>query len=337
MDNALGANTLEHLIVGGFSYGALIAMFLPSSLTAILEPFQHPQPGSPHSEIRLRAAHFATEQSSLLATQLEYLLAKANTQHKRGRSQPSETSLHNPKTRQASSGVRVGGEEDLRRASHDSYRPRNSFNLAETPEKVRKSIDRVRSLARDKGHFASATSPIRSPTNVKRQNSSDSFTSFDRRTSKGQFSSAPRPATPPSQDPNLIPVQPQTLLPKHPPSYLLISPPINYLSGLASLWSSASRAREAEIQHKLTDNPTLAIFSDNDEFVSVRRFRTWADKLAAFKSEEPGDPGSDVKGEGDGNTLFRYREIPNGGHFWRNREAVAALKEEIKRFVYDYL
>jgi hypothetical protein len=66
----------------------------------------------------------------------------------------------------------MGGEEDIRRASHESFRSRSSFTI-EAAETVRKSVDRVRSIGKPKSPY----SPRKSP---RRQNTRASFASSHR-------------------------------------------------------------------------------------------------------------------------------------------------------------
>lgn len=130
------------LLLAGYSYGALITSSLPAILSSIIAPFQNPLPASAHAEIRLRAECLAVQQNDLMHRNISSLLESLH--HRRGRSLGADDLLHSPKTR---GGVRMGGDEDSRRVSHDSYRSRSSFTM-ETPELVRKSVDRVRSITR---------------------------------------------------------------------------------------------------------------------------------------------------------------------------------------------
>lgn len=297
------SSTIERFIIGGYSYGALIATFLPVTVTKIMKPFQSPKECTAYAEIRLRAAHLAAEQTQAIEAQYNSLLAQAR-QSQRGRStQFGDDCLQSPKTRQPS-GIRVGGEEDIRRASHDSPRPRTSFNLHETPERVRKSIDRVRSIAREKGRHASTSSRHvnGSPTKNMRKGSSGMNDSSD------SIHKIMKPTAPEEKSLQQIP----NLLTTLKPSYLLISPPVNHFTSLVSLWSSSSKPRTREIHDKLTSNPTLALFGDSDSFVGVKRFRSWAEK----NKEDAGE-------------LFTSREVQGAGHFWNRREDVKVLRDEV--------
>jgi hypothetical protein len=54
----------------------------------------------------------------------------------------------------------------------------------------------------------------------------------------------------------------------------------------------------------------------------------WTEKLSGLCE---GRDGGDIAG-GAGST-FRFREIENGEHFWRDPAAAKSLREEIKGFV----
>lgn len=121
------SNTFDHvdqgmtLILGGYSYGALVASSLPSTET-ILSHFSYVHKGTAVAEIMLRALHLSTQWNN-----------EAKQRPQRGRSVAAES----PSPRSPSS-VKVGGEEcepGTRRVSRDS---RSSLDI------VRRSIDRSR-------------------------------------------------------------------------------------------------------------------------------------------------------------------------------------------------
>jgi pimeloyl-ACP methyl ester carboxylesterase len=103
--------------------------------------------------------------------------------------------------------------------------------------------------------------------------------------------------------------------------YLLVSPLQGWVNALATMWSSKSVGKDKirENEMKLAIDPTLALFGDSDVFVSVKRLRAWAEKLA--------DAGKGSRSQ------FRRREVANAGHFWHDHEALKILQEEIKSFV----
>jgi pimeloyl-ACP methyl ester carboxylesterase len=69
---------------------------------------------------------------------------------------------------------------------------------------------------------------------------------------------------------------------------------------------------------KLAVDPSLVVFGDDDVFVSVKRLRSWAEKLSEASN---------------GSGRFRYAEVKKAGHFWLDSEAVKILQEEVKAFV----
>ncbi|KAI9682096.1 MAG: hypothetical protein M1817_000150 [Caeruleum heppii] len=111
------------LILGGYSYGAMITIHLPST-AAILNRFRAPSVGSAEAEISLRAAGLARQWNAE---------QRQNEEMRRGRS------LRLPHNRSTSHSIVVGGEEtnaETRRASRESKRP--------SMEVVRRSVDLVR-------------------------------------------------------------------------------------------------------------------------------------------------------------------------------------------------
>jgi pimeloyl-ACP methyl ester carboxylesterase len=99
----------------------------------------------------------------------------------------------------------------------------------------------------------------------------------------------------------------------------LFSPSLDNANSEIIRWSSRSwKDKIPDHEMKLTVDPTLAVFGDDDVFVSVKRLRSWADRLSEAS-----------KGSGK----FRYAEISGAGHFWQDYEAVKVLQEEVRAFV----
>jgi pimeloyl-ACP methyl ester carboxylesterase len=102
-------------------------------------------------------------------------------------------------------------------------------------------------------------------------------------------------------------------------AYLLISPLQGLVSHLLTLWSSRSwKDQIPDHEMKLTVDPSLVVFGDDDLFVSAKRLRSWVGKLSEAS-----------KGSG----RFRHAEVPGAGHFWQDFEAVKLLQEEVQAFV----
>jgi hypothetical protein len=115
-------------------------------------------------------------------------------------------------------------------------------------------------------------------------------------------------------------------------AYLLVSPLHGWVNSLAtmSLFGSRKGSRRTirdygnslpEHETKLTIDPTLALFGDDDVFVSVNKLRAWTQRLRSA-CERKGNPNN-----------FMFREVPGAGHFWHDHEAAQILREEIKLFV----
>ena len=83
---AIMPNWHPRLLLAGYSYGALITTCLSPILNSIIFPFQNPQPGSAHAEIRLRASYLATQQNILIKSHFQSLLASPT----RGRRHPTD-------------------------------------------------------------------------------------------------------------------------------------------------------------------------------------------------------------------------------------------------------
>ncbi|CAG8949701.1 hypothetical protein HYFRA_00004019 [Hymenoscyphus fraxineus] len=304
--------TRPRLLLAGYSYGAMVTCSLPALLSSILEPFQSPEPGTAHAEIRLRAQNLAAQQNKYIHAQISEVLYAAR--HSRGRSLQIDdifSAPTSPRSRRTSGGVRIGGDEDFRRASHDSFRSRSSFSL-DTQERVRKSIDRVRSL----------TKSPRFP-HPQRTTSSGSWASFKSYTSNTSinrnFSKSDQKL--PEEVVIDIKAVPE-ILDEFQTAYILISPLRGLINSLATMWTYKPTKVLPEPEMKFTVDPTLALFGDDDIFVSAKRLRSWARKLECMGEENKRD-----------SLVFRYREVKGAGHFWHDHEALEVLKEEVRDFV----
>ncbi|OWP04068.1 prolyl oligopeptidase [Marssonina coronariae] len=301
--------TRPRLLLAGYSYGALITSLLPPISSSLIAPFQAPGQGTAHAEIRLRAECLAVHQNQLIAAQ-KYALLQANISP-RGRSMNNDEMLENSRIRKLS-GFRMGGGEDLHRVSHDSCRSRSSFSI-DAPELVKKSVDRVRSIGKLK-----RTSPERHKTH-------DSIASSTNGRPGSQnslvISIADEKEIGPEERPGLNPVP--GIIDNLQLSYLLVSPLQGIVNSLATLWSSKCwKEKEAisENDMKFAADPTLAVFGDDDVFVSAKRLRAWADTITGVSKEG-----------GDGR--FCYAEVPRAGHFWHDGQAVKVLQDRIRTFV----
>ncbi|KAG9241079.1 Alpha/Beta hydrolase protein [Calycina marina] len=282
------------LLLAGYSYGALITTTLPPILSSVLGPFQTPTVGNAYAEIRLRASHLASQQNNVLKFQLQSMLSSPV----RGRRHPADDQFPNsPRTRTVN-GVRVGGDEDIRRASHESYRSRTSF-VMDTPERVRRSVDRMRHMRRSRcaGSLSLDASASASDTEVD--------------------DCPPQSAT---DDPNKVEAVPgigENLK----VAYLLVSPLRGMISTLVTMGSIGLGRHTAQLtktEMKLVTEPTLAVYGDDDIFISVKTLRSWVERLGSATTRH---------------NKFRHREVPGAGHFWHDATAIDVLRQEVRGFV----
>ncbi|KAJ5041552.1 uncharacterized protein L3040_005135 [Drepanopeziza brunnea f. sp. 'multigermtubi'] len=307
--------TQPRLLLAGYSYGALITSLLPPIISSLISPFQAPDPGSAYAEIRLRAESLAARQNQQINRQAAALLRKYS--HRRSRSLQNDDVPDNTTVRKPN-GVRIGGGEDLRRASHESSRAtRGSFSI-EAPELVRKSVDRARLIGKHR-----RMSP-------RRHNPRDSISSNSRLASRHSVAAS---LTDGKEIKEEVTKEEVTALRPIPGivddlqiGYLLVSPLQGVINSLATLWTSnpwRERGPLPENEIKFTVDPTLALFGDDDAFVSAKRLRPWAEKLSELSCERGGE------------ARFRYVEVPGAGHFWHDRRAVSVLRDQIRTFVRD--
>ncbi|PQE32524.1 acid phosphatase protein [Rutstroemia sp. NJR-2017a WRK4] len=298
-------DTRPLLLLAGYSYGSLITTCLPPSLFSILVPFQNPTSGTPHADIKARARFLAQQQNEAIQTALS-LLRTGN--HRRGRSLQLGDGITYYKSRTSSQGVRMGGDEDICRPSHDMHGRRRSFSV-DGPERVRRSVEKIRSLVRSpsRGQSFPSTSGVR-----------------DRRSDGKQV-----PALEASAE-----TESETTIGEYMQlAYLLISPlpPGGVINSLATIGSlrpgflmGRQQRADAENDVKFTVDRTLVVHGTGDPFVNVKTFRRWTEKLSGLCG---------TRGAGGADSTFRFREIENGEHFWRDPTAAKMLREEIKGFV----
>ena len=246
------------LILGGYSYGALINIHIPS-LDVILQRFQSVTKGAAEAEIRLRAFSLAAQWN------------KDAQLHQEARQERRSGSHEKIRHSARSMAVVMGGDETepgSRRPSHESRRSLDA---------VRRSIDRGR---RRLGL---------------RQHDSD------------------------MSENGLVEdclVLPNTPLPQA--HYLLISPLLPLITSLVTMFSSSIRANTAQGEKKICASPTLTVYGDRDIFTSQKRYRRWAESLAA-------KPGS----------LFQFHEVAGAGHFYHEEGVDTELRRSIREWIRD--
>jgi len=293
----------------------------------IIEPLSQPLAGSSAAEIRLRAQHLAESQNTVLGSARTAALARHHGQK--------------PTSRRKSLGMRVGGDEDRTRKSHDS---RRSFSL-DAEEVIRKGVADLMAKGLGRHHH--------------HHNKKDSGGHQDAAKSPGVAPGESGQSPAKHDETDRLPAVPGLVTPRV--AYLLVSPPQGLLTNLATLSlpsmpllsrrrtpsqrkaSGPSDERQSQstsasgsgagigephvtsatispAEAKLAENPTLAVYGDADAFLSTRRAREWAARLREM-------PGS----------RFRAHEVSTAGHFWREGRTAYVLREMVNAFADELL
>ena len=244
------------LVLGGYSYGALITMQLPT-LEVILKRFQSVAKGTAEAEARLRAVSLAAQWSK-----------DAHLHHEKRQTRRAG-SCEKIRNSARSMAVAMGGDESdpgSRRHSHDSRRSLDA---------VRRSVERGRRKLGLKRHYDDMSEEALIE---------ESLTSTN----------VPTPQI----------------------YYLLISPPLPLVTTLITMFSSLIRMNTPYSEEKICSSPTLMIYGDRDFFTSQKRYRKWAEVLAA-------KPGS----------RFQFREVTGAGHFYRENGVETELRSCIRVWI----
>jgi hypothetical protein len=290
-----------------------------------LETFSAPETGTAASEIRLRAKQLSKQQNELFSRLASKPVSKSDTavnelhsSHVRGRSFQSNELLSSRKV-SAPSSVRVGGEEtdsSIRRVSQDSH-GRHSLSF-ETPERVRRSVDRVRSL----GGRPSSQNRLKLP---RRQTSSP-----EKKGSSGsrRSSSSIEAIITPEVRSSTAKKMPLANLGEIKAAYLLVSPLQGLVTNLATMWTFNNQKKTkrkdskagdlCEEERKMIANDTLAVFGDRDVFTTSKALRSWGCRLGGAESSK-----------------FMFVEISGAGHFWHEDGVVGKMRGALKEFVKD--
>ncbi|KAK4186302.1 hypothetical protein QBC35DRAFT_274187 [Podospora australis] len=287
-------------LLGGYSYGSMIASQLPY-LETILSVFETPECGSTAAEVRLRAEHLAEKENTLLAS------ARIAVIDQQAQKSPRRAL-----------GLRIGGDEDNRK-SHESRRPMS----VELEEKIRHGVEELMAKTK-KGQKKTKSSQV------------DGLDGVMRDTPKPEVEHLLPVLNRTTYQPAYLLVSPlQGVV----TNLATMSMPTSLLGFGQRAWnrlpartgstvSQSAQARPAalrqvaspEAEDKLVKNQTLAIYGDSDGFVSARRLRQWASRLE-------GIPGSQ----------FRAHEVSGANHFWNERKAAFTLRDAVRTFVESVL
>lgn len=244
------------LILGGYSYGSMIAAHLPS-VEVVAGVFRHAQKGSMESEIEIRArdlgrdlkAYFDMHSADMV---LSIPGQRQNDSDTRG-TRPKETvsSPSSSHSRSHSRNVTMGGyDSDVASKKISRETSRRSVD----GERVKESIERFRRRLSQRDHRARGSPP----------------------------------STPGAESPT-----PATDLPLILPAiaYVLVSPLLSTVAGFATIFSKlkfmqrntggdTNVANEIEYQ-ELVRHPCCCIYGTKDVFTSDRKLRRWTDGLVA--------------------------------------------------------
>lgn len=290
-------------LMGGYSYGSMITMQLPS-LETILQQFDTPACSSHAAEIRLRAQHLAEVQNTALGS------ARASAlEHQANVSSHSQA------------GMRFGGEESNRKHHHS----RLSFSH-DTEEKIHKGVAELMAKAKShkrrlsgKDHSFVGGDVAHETGEAKPQALKDCLPAVPDRVGARSAYLLVSPLQ--GLITNLATF---SLLPRR-PSWRGLTRSVSSPAATPSPTGEPRPVSEIplsleEAEAKLVRNPTLAIYGDNDGFVPVRKLRPWATRL-----------------EGIPHSLFRAHEVSGASHFWAQGRAAYTLKDAIKTFAESLL
>ncbi|KAI1115657.1 Alpha/Beta hydrolase protein [Nemania sp. NC0429] len=264
---------LPTMLLAGYSYGAMITTRLPP-LDKMLAFFTTPSIHTAEADIRLRAQHLAEAQNAQMTS---------------------------PASPRRSGGIRIGGDEDSSRRSHDGNGRGNPTSEFQREERIRESVRHLLSRAK--------LIPRRSP-----------------HWSPSESGSGPGPGN--KVDHCLERVEGDVTFRS---AYLAVSPPVGVVTRLATMsfsnplpafysWirrpAAARDESESEMEHAvLSANPTLVIYGDQDAFIGHRKMREWTGRIEAVDASR-----------------FRHVEVPGAGHFWMESEVAYQLRDAIGMF-----
>ena len=246
------------LILGGYSYGSLVASNLPAT-EDILHRFQAPTKGSAESEIRLRAASLAAKWNKDARLYLEAQRARRSASQEK-----LKVSVH-------SLAVAMGGDESEQGSKRPSQESRRSLEV------VRRSMDRSKRKLGFRQHSSSSDSADCAVVEESMKATSIAL--------------------------------PRTF-------YLLISPVLPPASMFLTMFSGLRSDKSHECVGKFVENPTLAVYGDDDFFTSWKRLRRWAENLRTA-------PGS----------RFQFHEVSGAGHFWHEE----GVDKQMRKCIRDWM
>lgn len=243
------------MLLAGYSYGAMVTTRLPP-LDTILSYFTTPAIHTAEADIRMRAQHLAEAQNALSA---------------------------DPASPRKSLGIRVGGDEDGTRKSHD----RSLMFEYQREERIRESVRDL--LARAKLVYRG----------------------YPRWSRDGELGHD-------EMDHCLEKVEGEHVTFQS--AYLAVSPPVGLVTRLATMsftnllpsswhpWMPrfGAVARPGSVtDHELISHPTLVVYGGQDGFISYRKMHEWTRQLSGAEGSQ-----------------FRHVEVAGAGHFWAENNVI---------------
>ncbi len=240
------------LILGGYSYGSMIAAHLPS-LGTMTGLFKEAKPGSAECEIRARArdlgkdikAYFAMSSSVMTQTVPEGKEPDQTTRDK-------DTRLKSPNHSRSESRIVTMGGYESDAAGHRSSRerPRRSGD----GDRAKEGIERIRRKVSHREH---------------------------------RVQHLPTTPSTPMGKPQAVSVDLAPILPSI--AYLLVSPLLSTVAGFTTMFSKlkftprmgGTGPAPAEEFHELTTHPCHCLYGSKDVFTSDRKLRGWTEELSA--------------------------------------------------------
>lgn len=245
-DESPSPDTPPTLILGGYSYGAMITMHIPP-LTNILELFATPQSHSHTAQIRLRAETLAEQQNTVLSDARAALLQHRNP------SSPTKRS------------IRIGGEEGSQSPRHQSPRHSgDSFSFSGDHE------DRFRHGVHELLHKRKA---LRHGLHLHKDKHDKHDHIPEDDNADGKLHAIVGMVVPKVAYLMVSPLQG-------------IVPHLLALNLARSMFTRSRHPEAQAAEDKLVENPTLAIFGDTDVFVGVAKLRAWVERLGGQESSK---------------------------------------------------
>ncbi|KIW42289.1 uncharacterized protein PV06_05852 [Exophiala oligosperma] len=240
------------LILGGYSYGSMIAAHLPA-LEVVAGMFRHAQKGSMESEIELRARDLGRDLKAYLdmhsVDDMVLSIPKGNNLGHQDTPPKEAGSPRSSHSRSHSRNVTMGGyDSDV--ASKKIGRESTSRRSVDG-ERMKEGIDKFRRKLSQKDHR------IRSPPSI----------------------------------PDAEPSTQATDLPLNLPgvAYVLVSPLLSTVAGFTTMFSklkfeqgtTGGKVNVSDEYQELIRHPCCCIYGSKDVFTSDRKLRRWSEELTA--------------------------------------------------------